>query len=101
MKLGDKTKYKDANGRNFRIGDIVFNPLMCDYWLVEHSENPEDCPIILTLYGFKDIYYMYIDEQCDFTIEKSYGEEGYSELQKRMKDTARAMKRDMGYDYIK
>ena len=28
-------KYYDSNNKEYKVGDIVFNPFFGDYWLVE------------------------------------------------------------------
>ena len=67
-KVGMKTRYKDKNGLVLAIGDTVVDNNGC-YWKVEHSENPEDCPVILTKNGNKGLDYKYPDEIDVFIIQ--------------------------------
>ena len=68
----DSKKYYDSNNKEYKVGDIVFNPFFGDYWLVEEYTEEEqsetDCPYCLSLYGDKDDYYMDIDEPAGFII---------------------------------
>lgn len=67
--LGSKTEYRDKNGLFLSIGDTVVDEYGC-YWKVEHSENPEDCPVILTKNGNKEEDYKYPDEIDIFVVQK-------------------------------
>lgn len=75
-------KYYDSNKREYKVGDIVYNPFFGDYWLVEEYTEEEqsetDCPYCLSLYGDKDDYYMDIDEPAGFIIICSKGEPDYN-----------------------
>ena len=75
-------KYYDSNNKEYKVGDIVFNPFFGDYWLVEEYTEEEqsetDCPYCLSLYGDKDDYYMDIDEPAGFIIICSKGEPDYN-----------------------
>lgn len=91
----EETGYKDVNGRIFKVGDIVHNPCIGDYWIVGKTTkrdkeiyNLED-PYYLALYGDKDYYVMDISEPAGFDIMISLDEENYyiyhTEIQKLFK----------------
>lgn len=70
-----KLRYKDDNGDNYHIGDIVFNPCFGDLWLIEKLFKEEmkeynfETPYVFTLYGDRDSYMMEITEPKGFVIE--------------------------------
>ena len=76
-KLYKKLKYKDSNGNNYHIGDIVYNPAAEDLWLVEELTFEEmksynfTTPYILSLYGNKDECVIEINEPAGFKIRCS------------------------------
>lgn len=82
----EETRYRDAKEREFKVGDIVYNPFFGDYWIVgKYSDNEylaeyeEDCPYYLAQYGDPDLYFMDLDEPSGFVIEQSIGEAKYDE----------------------
>ena len=82
-------EYKDSKGRNYKLGDIVFNPYFGDYWLVEeYTEEERDCvcPYCFSLYGSKDEYYMDLDEPAGFEIVCSVGEKDYDTYREEFKE---------------
>lgn len=78
--------YKDANGNQYYIGDLVFNPFFGDIWLIdkysekEMKEYKTECPYCLKLWTSADQYVMDLDEPEGFVILKHKNEDGYSEL---------------------
>jgi len=74
-KKREKLKYKDANDKNYHVGDIVYNPCSGDLWLVEKLSEEDmkkfgfTIPYVLVLYGNDDEYIMEIDEPEGFKIE--------------------------------
>ena len=89
----EKTGYKDSEGKEFEVGDIVFNPCFRDYWIVgKYSENEhikkyeEECPYYLAQYGDPDLYFMDLDEPAGFIIEvKSNEGDRYENALKELK----------------
>lgn len=83
-KKREKLKYKDANGINYHVGDIVFKPCLGDLWLVTKLSEEEmkkfgfTIPYVLTLYGNDDEYVMEIDEPEGFKIEYTPESELYA-----------------------
>lgn len=73
--LNKETGVKDANGIEYKTGDIVFNPSIRDLWFVEAIDKKRmkefgvDVPYILTLYGNEDEYYMGLNEPIGFEID--------------------------------
>lgn len=84
IKKREKLKYKDASGKNYHIGDIVFNPCLGDLWLVTKLSEEEmkkfgfTIPYVLTLYGNDDEYVMEISEPEGFKIEYTPDSELYA-----------------------
>lgn len=75
-------EYSDSKGRNYKLGDIVFNPCFGDFWLVEKYEENEqegECPYCFSQYGSKGDYYMDLDEPEGFEIVCSKGEPDYEQ----------------------
>ena len=74
-KKREKLEYKDADGKNYHIGDIVFNPCFEDMWWVKKLSEEDmkkfgfTIPYVLVLYGNEDEYIMEIDEPVGFKIE--------------------------------
>lgn len=75
--------YKDDNGIEYSIGDIVFNPCMGDFWVVQECNKQEkefygiETDICLALYNNKDDYVVDIDEPVGFTIAIRPGDDDY------------------------
>ena len=71
----EKLIYKDINGVNYHIGDIVLNSFFGDVWLVEKLSNKDmkkfgfKIPYVFTQYGDENEYIMQIDEPSGFAIE--------------------------------
>ena len=92
----EKTGYKDSEGEEFEVGDIVFNSCFRDYWIVgKYSENEyikkyeEECPYYLAQYGDPDLYFMDLDEPAGFIIEvKSNEGDRYENALKELKQIA-------------
>lgn len=88
-------EYKDSKGRNYKLGDIVFNPCFGDFWLVEEytkEERDYECPYCFSLYGSKDEYYMDLDEPVGFEIVCSKGEPDYDQYIKEFKEIIKKRK---------
>ena len=83
-KKREKLKYKDADGKNYHVGDIVFNPCFGDLWLVTKLSDEDmkkfgfTIPYVLVLYGNDDEYIMEIDEPEGFKIEYTPESELYA-----------------------
>ena len=98
-----KTGYRDAEGEEFEVGDIVFNPCFGDYWIVgKYSENEhikkyeEECPYYLAQYGDPDLYFMDLDEPSGFVIEKRKGIDDYEETKKELDEIAKTLQKEYG-----
>lgn len=92
--IGTKTGYFDANGREYELGDLVYNPLFGDVWLVDEwtedePREPGDSPYCLRQYCSKEIYSMDIDDPDGFVIESRKGDEGYEKLYEQCEDYAK------------
>ena len=67
-------KYFDANGDEYNIGDIVYNPCFGDYWVVQEvsSQDKKDygleTDLCLALYNDKEHYCTDIDTPVGFVI---------------------------------
>lgn len=89
-------KYYDSNNREYKVGDIVFNPFFGDYWLVEEYTEEEqsetDCLYCLSLYGDRDEYYMDIDEPAGFIIICSKDEPDYNKYIEEFKQIIKRRK---------
>lgn len=93
-------EYKDAKGKTYEIGDIVFNPCFGDYWLVgKYSDNKtiskyeDECPYYLAQYGDPDLYFMDLDEPYGFEIEVKKGSERYENALKEIQEIAKFYKK--------
>lgn len=80
------TGYKDMDGREYKVGDIVLNTFFGDYWVVAKNRKSEreDCEYRLLLYNNEKEYYMDLDEPCKFKIIASKGEKEYKDLLKEI-----------------
>lgn len=88
-------KYSDSKGKEYKVGDVVFNPFFGDFWLVGKYEEPEDeCPYYLAQYGDMDLYYMDLDEPCGFEIVCSKDEEDYEKYITELKEIAKRIKEE-------
>lgn len=93
----EKTGYRDSEGEEFEVGDIVVNPFFGDYWVVgKYSENEnlkqyeEECPYYLCQYGDPDLYFMDLDEPTGFIIEVKFNEgDRYENTLKELKQIAK------------
>ena len=49
------TGYKDMDGREYKVGDIVLNTFFGDYWVVakNRKNEREDCEYRLLLYNYR------------------------------------------------
>lgn len=76
------TGYKDMDGREYKVGDIVLNTFFGDYWVVakNRKNEREDCEYRLLLYNNEKEYYMDLDEPSKFRIVASKGESEYNNL---------------------
>lgn len=76
------TGYKDMDGREYKVGDIVLNTFFEDYWVVAKNKKneSEDCKYRLLLYNDTKDYYMDLDEPSKFRIVASKGESEYNNL---------------------
>ena len=69
-----RTGYKDSNGFEYCVGDIVYNPFAGDYWYVgEVSDSVRDAlnfnsNYVLQLYGDDSEHVRNIDEPSNFEI---------------------------------
>lgn len=91
--------YFDANGKEYHLGDLVYNPFFGDIWLVdkwrpEDKPGPEDSPYCFILYGDRDEYVMDIQDPDGFEIERRIGEDGYDELLRKCKEFAKKHKQN-------
>lgn len=80
------TGYKDMDGREYKVGDIVLNTFFGDYWVVAKNKKNEreDCEYRLLLYNNEKEYYMDLNEPSKFKIIASKGEKEYKDLLKEI-----------------
>ena len=80
------TGYKDMDGREYKVGDIVLNTFFGDYWVVAKNRKTEreDCEYRLLLYNNEKDYYMDLNESSKFKIIASKGEKEYKDLLKEI-----------------
>ena len=85
--LNEKTGFTDANGKEYKTGDIVYNPCFGDLWFVQkvHSDEEQrdldlDVPYYFTLYGNPDEHYMGLDEPMGFTIAYTKDDSCYNDI---------------------
>lgn len=80
------TGYKDMDGREYKVGDIVLNTFFGDYWVVakNRKNEREDCEYRLLLYNNEKDYYMDLNEPSKFKIIASKGEKEYKDLLKEI-----------------
>ena len=80
------TGYKDMDGREYKVGDIVLNTFFGDYWVVAKNKKNEreDCEYRLLLYNNEKEYYMDLNESSKFKIIASKGEKEYKDLLKEI-----------------
>ena len=73
--------YFDDQGKEYKIGDIVYNPAFGDYWIVKESK-PEyalDCPYCLILWNNEDEYVTELNTPKGFLIVTSFDELYYNQ----------------------
>lgn len=85
--------YFDSEGREYELGDLVYNPLFGDVWLVDEwaedePREPGDSPYCLRKYCSKKIYSMGIDDPDGFVIEARKGDENYGKLYEQCEEYA-------------
>ena len=91
--------YKDTNGNPYEIGDIVFNPFMGDFWVVQNCTDEEkemyglETDICLALNNDKDDYAIDIDEPAGFKIFLRPSDEHYVEAIEELRQIAEKRKR--------
>lgn len=84
-------EYKDANGVNYRLGDIVYNPCIGDYWVVQKYTEEEkqkyetECDYCLVLNNNKDEYFEDINVPQGFIIVCRVGDADYVKTIEAMK----------------
>ena len=80
------TGYKDMDGREYKVGDIVLNTFFGDYWIVAKNRKNErqDYEYRLLLYNNEKEYYMDLNEPSKFKIIASKGEKEYKDLLKEI-----------------
>lgn len=80
------TGYKDMDGREYKVGDVVLNTFFGDYWVVAKNKKNEreDCEYRLLLYNNEKEYYMDLNEPSKFKIIASKGEKEYKDLLKEI-----------------
>lgn len=80
------TGYKDMDGREYKVGDIVLNTFFGDYWVVAKNKKNEreDCEYRLLLYNNEKEYYMDLNEPSKLKIIASKGEKEYKDLLKEI-----------------
>ena len=88
------TGYKDMDGREYKVGDIVLNTFFGDYWVVakNRKNEREDCEYRLLLYNNEKEYYMDLNEPSKFKIIASKGEKEYKDLLKEINKIKRDSK---------
>jgi hypothetical protein len=78
--------YRDSNGVQYAVGDIVNNPFFGDYWVVQEVTEQDkemyglSTEICLALYNSKDDYVIDIDEPVGFVIVMTKEDEKYDEM---------------------
>ena len=83
MDTDKKLVYFDFKGKQYKEGDIVFNPFFGDFWLVEKYTDKEkleydtECDYCFSQYGSKDLYFMDLDEPSGFEIVCSVNDKDY------------------------
>lgn len=99
----EKTGYRDVEGKEYQVGDIVVNPFFGDYWIVgKYSDNEnlkqyeEDCPYYLCQYGDPDLYFMDLNEPAGFKIEERKGTDRYEVAIKELQEIAQALHKEYG-----
>ena len=91
------TGYKDVDGNDIYVGDIMFNPFFGDFWLVEkytQSEKIEydaECDYCLSLYGSKDCHIEDLNTPAGFRLVYHKDAENYSDLLNDMLRIAQEM----------
>lgn len=84
-------KYYDANGDEYQEGDIVFNPCIGDYWVVQKVTEQDkkdydlEADLCLALYNDKDHYCTDIDVPAGFVIVMRKDAQEYSGVIEEMK----------------
>ena len=71
--------YFDGHDREYKIGDIVYNPYFNDYWVV-YKSKPEynfECPYCLLLWNSEDEDVEELDTPKGFLVVCSIDEEEY------------------------
>lgn len=77
--------YKDSKGIVYKVGDIVYNPCIGDFWVVQTCEKEEkelygiETDICLALNNCKDDYVIDIDEPVGFEIVIRENDENYDD----------------------
>lgn len=84
-------KYYDAEGTEYQVGDIVFNPCFGDYWVVQEvtEQDKEDygfeTDLCLALNNDKDHFSMDIDEPAGFVIVMRKDDKNYLDVIEEMR----------------
>ena len=92
--MSELTGYKDMNGKEYKMNDIVLNTFFGDLWLVikfteqEMKDNNYECPYGLALFGDKNLYCEELDTPEQFESVLSEGDEYYKETLDLLKATA-------------
>ena len=100
MLEGKELKFQDVTGKNYQLGDIVFNPFFGDYWVVKKYSRKEiktgyvSCPYCLALYGDKDFCTVDLDEPAGFRIVCSKKDSNYKEYIKTLKKFVKEMEKN-------
>ena len=90
--------YKDSKGISYEIGDIVRNPLMGDFWVVQTCSDEEkelyglETDICLALNNDKDDYAIDIDAPVGFEIVIRPSDEHYTEAIAELQQIAKQRK---------
>jgi len=99
----EETGYRDAEEKEYQVGDIVVNPFFGDYWIVgkyaddENMKQYEDeCPYYLCQYGDPDLYFMDLDEPAGFKIVERKGTAQYNIILKELNEIAQALQKEYG-----
>lgn len=80
-----KQLYKDSKGVIYQIGDIVLNPCIMDYWVVQKCTKKDKeqygltTDICLALNNDKDDFVIDIDEPAGFEIIVRCNDDNYKE----------------------
>lgn len=91
----EKTGYKDSAGKEYMVGDIVFNPFFVDYWIVQKYTQQEieeygcETPYCLVLWNNKDEMFEDIDVPEGFIIIKHKYENGYDKMLQEINTVAK------------